>query len=111
MRLLEAMVRNKVASHARREQAKRRDNRRLEAGGDAEREAVSPDHSPSQLVSQRELLEAVRKRLSSKERQLFDLIREGHEWPQIAAQLNESAEALRKRLERGLRRVKHALGL
>jgi RNA polymerase sigma-70 factor (ECF subfamily) len=111
LRLLAGMVRHKVASQARREHAQRRDQRRTEADDTAVREALTPEASPSRIVAGRELLQQFRERLSEQERRLADLRAQGQEWSAIAAQLGESAEALRKRLERGIRRVARALGL
>lgn len=111
LRLLAGMVRHKVASQARREHAQRRDLRRTEPSDTAVREALTPEASPSQIVAGRELLQQFRERLSEQERRLADLRAQGQEWSAIAAQLGESAEALRKRLERGIRRVARALGL
>lgn len=111
LRLLGGMVRHKVATQARREHAQRRDQRRTEADDAAVREALTPEASPSRIVAGRELLQRFRERLSEQERRLADLRAQGEEWSAIAAQLGESAEALRKRLGRGIRRVARALGL
>ena len=50
-------------------------------------------------------------RLSAEERLLVDRRSQGHGWPEIAAELHESAEVLRKRLTRALDRVTRELGL
>src|SRR5712691_248027 len=52
--LLVAMARNKLACEVRRQQAQRRDQRRVVSGVDAD--FVSPDPSPSNCVASRELL-------------------------------------------------------
>jgi hypothetical protein len=111
LRLLGSMVRHKAAAEARRQNAQCRDQRRNEADDAAVQEALTPEPSPSRIVAGRELLQQFRQRLSEQERQLADLRGQGREWNDIAAELGESAEALRKRLERGIRRVARALGL
>jgi RNA polymerase sigma-70 factor (ECF subfamily) len=111
LRLLGSMVRHKAAAQARRQNAQCRDQRRTEADDAAVQEALTPEPSPSRIVAGRELLQQFRQRLSEQERRLADLRAQGREWSDIAAELGESAEALRKRLERGIRRVARALGL
>jgi RNA polymerase sigma-70 factor (ECF subfamily) len=109
--LLVTMARNKVLDHARRQQADRRDQRRVEAGG-AGLDAVADDAAgPSRIVAGRELLERVRGLLSDDERALADQRAQGRDWAAIAAERGVGAEALRKRLARALDRVARQLGL
>jgi hypothetical protein len=72
MRLLAGMARNKVAAQTRRHSAGRRDFRRLEGLGGAERIAAG-DASPGSVVAGEELVRAVRARLSEEERSIADL--------------------------------------
>ena len=58
LRLLVTMARNKLLDRARQERAARRDQRRLEAGGEALQQVVDRGDSPSQIVAGRELLPA-----------------------------------------------------
>jgi RNA polymerase sigma-70 factor (ECF subfamily) len=111
LRLLVSMARNKVAAEARRPSVRRRDARGVEPGDDRADEPVAPGDSPSQFVAGRDLLETFRKRLTEEERVLADLRAQGREWSEIAIERGENAEALRKRLARGLNRVAQELGL
>ena len=72
LRLLAAMARHKVMNHARHERAARRDHRRLEPGTPAQERPTAPGPSPSSVVANQELLQAVRDRLPEGERQLAD---------------------------------------
>jgi RNA polymerase sigma-70 factor (ECF subfamily) len=111
LRLLTAMARNKLAGAAEREQAQRRDHRRLDAGDPADHEVAAADASPSEQVALRDLLVNFRQRLDPEERRVVELRLLGQEWMEIAAQLGESPEALRKRHARALDRVARELGL
>jgi RNA polymerase sigma factor (sigma-70 family) len=110
LRLLVVMTRNKVSQQVRRNQADRRDYRRLEAHDPAYlegRRAASP--SPSRVVAGRELLDEFRRRLSAEERRLADLRAQGCEWTEIAAELGGSPQARRKQLARAIDRVEQQL--
>jgi RNA polymerase sigma-70 factor (ECF subfamily) len=109
--LLKAMARKKLAFLARQHQAGCRDIRRqqgLDANGV---DAPSPDPTPSRIAAGRDLLAAVRARLSEEERQLADLRAVGEEWSAIAGRLGGTAEARRKQLARALDRVSEELEL
>jgi RNA polymerase sigma-70 factor (ECF subfamily) len=111
LKLLAQMARHKVTDRMRRERAERRDLARLEEDSRAGREVAAGGASPSQQVAWQELLVEVRKRLTAEEMELADLRAQGREWADIARERGESAEALRKRLARGLDRVVGQLGL
>lgn len=112
VKLLATIARNRIRDHARRQQAGKRDQRRLDAGGSFILKGMSTHgDSPSQIVSGRELLEAARDQLSKDERQLADLRSQGREWVEIAEELGGSPEALRKKLARAMDRVVQQLGL
>src|SRR5207247_7578074 len=91
------------------QQAGRRDYRRQGAVDTVEVADSAP--TPSQVATYRELLEAVRNRLSGEERRLADLRGAGSSWPEIAAEVGENADALRFRLTRALDRVAAELRL
>lgn len=110
-RLLVRMARNKVADRVRREQADRRDNRRVEEQGSQVARVAAGCDTPSEYVSGKELLEEFRRRLSDEERELADQRALGREWLEIAATLRQTPEALRKRLARAIERVSQELGL
>jgi RNA polymerase sigma-70 factor (ECF subfamily) len=111
LKLLATMARNKLADHARQEQAGRRDNRRVEAGSADERQIAAAGSTPSQQVAAKEIFHEVHKRLSEDERILADHRADGREWADIAAEIGGTPEALRKRLSRAIDRVAQELGL
>ena len=73
--------------------------------------AIAAEASPSRQLAAQDLLEEVRRRLTSEERQLLELRDQGLDWAEIAAARNGSPEALRKRLARAIDRVSAQLGL
>jgi RNA polymerase sigma-70 factor (ECF subfamily) len=112
VKLLAQMARNKVLDQVRRQQAGRRDRRREQGGGDGVLEGIAgSDGTPSQIVAHRELLQEVRRRLTSEERYLAEQREQGREWAELAVELGKGAEALRKQLTRGMDRVAQELGL
>jgi RNA polymerase sigma factor (sigma-70 family) len=113
-KLLAAMARNKLNNLVRKHQAQRRDQRRVAGSGKgshAVEAQAAPGNSVCGQVAAAELVKEVHKRLSPEERQLVDWRNEGLQWDQIAGRLNDSPEALRKRLTRALDRVSQELGL
>jgi RNA polymerase sigma-70 factor (ECF subfamily) len=112
LRLLVTMARNRLLDQARRQQATRRDTRRMEAAGNEQLDAVADSGpSPSEVVSERELLAALRVRLTEEERLLADHRVQGRDWAEIAAEMGGTPEGLRKRLSRALDRVTKQMGL
>jgi RNA polymerase sigma-70 factor (ECF subfamily) len=110
LKLLVTMARNKVINHARQERAARRDYRRVEGGADAAAVA-DPRPRDSEVLAGKELLEAVRTRLTEAERQLADRRAQGRAWTEIAAELGGNPDAMRIRLTRALDRVAAELRL
>jgi RNA polymerase sigma-70 factor (ECF subfamily) len=109
--LLVKMARNKLASSARDQTRQRRDHRRA-AGGDAGLDAVAGgDPTPSQVVSNRELLDAMRAKLTDDERAVADLRAQGLEWAEVAQRLGGTAPGRRMQLGRAVDRVARELGL
>lgn len=112
LRLLLVMARNKLQDRARRQNAQKRDQRRLDAGADGDLDALAgPEPDPVRVVASRNLLEVVRTLLTDEERQLADRRAEGMGWAEIAALLGGQPDTLRKRLDRALDRVTARLGL
>lgn len=109
--LLVVMARNKLAFQTRKERAKRRDNRRLEAVPAEKMNRARAVANPGEQASARELLAAFRQRLSEEERQLADQRSRGKGWAEIASALGGTAESRRKQLERAVERVSRELGL
>ena len=110
-RLLIQMTRNKVAFQVRRLRADRRDSRLTDARPVDEIDLPGDSPSPSQVVSDLDLVEAVRSRLGAEERRLAELRGEGWEWPEIAERLGGSAQARRVQLARAVQRVARELKL
>jgi RNA polymerase sigma-70 factor (ECF subfamily) len=113
LKLLVKMARNRLLDQARRQHSHRRDSRRIDAGGSSQLEAVADAGSatPSQILSEKELAEALRHHLDDDERYLAEQRALGRDWPDIAKELNGSAEALRKKLSRALDRAAREIGL
>ncbi|MDB5313659.1 MAG: DNA-directed polymerase specialized sigma subunit, sigma24 [Gemmataceae bacterium] len=109
-RLLVGIARNKLVTHARKLGADKRDYRRTDAGADQDALAgQSP--SPSRHAAAKELLEAVRGRLTAEERELPEMRQQGLDWAEIAGRVGDNPVAVRKRFSRTMDRVARELGL
>jgi RNA polymerase sigma-70 factor (ECF subfamily) len=112
LHLLIVMARNKLRDKARRQQAGRRDQRRVAAPRDDLLDGLTaPVPGPVHVVEQRDLLAEVRRLLTDEERFLADQRAQGREWSEIAAGLGVGPDGLRKKLSRALDRVLAHLGL
>jgi RNA polymerase sigma factor (sigma-70 family) len=111
LRLLVTMARNRVTNHALKQQAARRDQRRVEKGGLDDNALTAAGPSPSQVVSHQELLHEFRKRLSDRERQLAEQRAQGRSWSEIAESVGGEADALRMQFTRAIGRVSRELNL
>ena len=111
VKLLVTMARNKVTNHALKQQAARRDQRRLQKGGLDENALVASGPTPSQVVANQELLQEFRKRLSEDERRLADQRAQGRSWADIAAEHGGNEDTLRMQLTRAIDRVTRELRL
>jgi RNA polymerase sigma factor (sigma-70 family) len=109
--LLATMARNRLTDHALRLRAARRDERRTEHAVDAAERLVDPDPSPSEIVARREMVQAIRDRLTGEERHLADQRALGRPWAEIAAELDARPDALRVRLDRAIDRISRELRL
>jgi RNA polymerase sigma-70 factor (ECF subfamily) len=107
--LLVSMARTKLAFQARRGRAQRRDNRRIAGAPVDDLSAGGP--SPSRVAAGRELLQALRNKLSPEERQIADLRGQGYTWDEIAQKLGGTSPARRKQFERAVTTAVQALGL
>jgi RNA polymerase sigma-70 factor (ECF subfamily) len=105
-RLLVRIARNKLVTHARKQAADKRDFRRADPDAAA---GASP--SPSRYAEAKELLEAVRGRLTPEELGLAELRQQGLDWAEIAGRLGDNPVAVRKRFSRAMDRVARELGL
>ncbi len=110
-KLLVAIARNKVADQARKEQAQRRDQRRIADVDVSQAEVAAGGPSPSQLLAGAELLQEFRRRLTPEERQLADLRAQEQGWAQIASAMGGTPQARRMQLTRAVDRVTRELGL
>jgi len=105
VRLLVSMAQNKLASAARNEHRKKRDQRRTASGDDALAGLAVATPSPSQVVEARDLLAETRRRLTPEERLLADFRGQELEWQEIAQRLGGTAQARRLQLSRAIDRV------
>jgi RNA polymerase sigma factor (sigma-70 family) len=102
--LLATMARNRVTNHAEQQQSARRDQRRIRP---AESElAVDPRPDPSATVDDRDLLDAVRCRLSGDEQRIAELWASGDAWDEIGEKVGARPDTLRVRLARAFKRVR-----
>jgi RNA polymerase sigma-70 factor (ECF subfamily) len=110
VKLLVTMAHNKLTDHVRRQKAKRRNPQQVAGFGVEDEDYIAPGPTPSRQVELRELLEVVRRRLTSEEQRLLEMRNEGWDWNDIAEKLGGTAEALRKKLARALERVQLEVG-
>lgn len=109
--MLEKMARHKVLDKIRHERADIRDRRRLKHGGDEALLGLADEEAtPSHIVSARELLADVLRRLPADVRHIALRRGEGCSWPELARELNEQADALRIRLQRALNKILDQFG-
>jgi RNA polymerase sigma factor (sigma-70 family) len=112
LHLLVRMARNKVLDKARRQQADKRDQRRVDLAPAARLDELPGKvPGPERIVANQDLLSAVRRLLSEDERHLADQRAQGREWRDLSDELGAQPDALRKKLSRGLDRVLAQLGL
>jgi RNA polymerase sigma factor (sigma-70 family) len=111
-KLLAVMARNRVISQMRRPHVRRQQERQSADGDhDACELQVSAEPGPGRQAEARDLLEAVRRRLTEEENWLAEQHALGRTWPEIAAERHASPEALRKKHDRALGRVAQELRL
>jgi RNA polymerase sigma-70 factor (ECF subfamily) len=107
IRLLVTMAQNKLV-----DQARKGSNRRPLLSGAAPCDtARDPGHSPSEVAAGTELLQEFLRRMTAEERKLAELRAAGLGWNEVAERVGGTSEAVRKQLERAIRRVERQLGL
>ena len=111
LRLLATMARHHLVNLALREQAGKRDYRRLAEVSADECAIAARGSSPSQHVAAQELMHKARQLLTPDQRQLLELRQQGHPWSAIARMVGGRPAALRLHLTRALARVACDLGL
>lgn len=110
--LLATMTRNKITDVARRQTAARRDmNRRVSGVFDRLGVADGQAASPSSIAAGRELIAQVYELMTDEELDLVQRRERGDSWAEIADATGDTAEALRKRLERAFIRIRKELGV
>jgi RNA polymerase sigma-70 factor (ECF subfamily) len=108
--LLLRIARNKLAHQVDKQQAQRRDVRRVETGAET-LQVPAADVTPSELMAGRDLLDMIRRRLSAEERHLVDRRAEGLAWADIVKEMGGTPDGRRVQLARALDRVVSELGL
>jgi RNA polymerase sigma factor (sigma-70 family) len=113
LRLLVRMARHKLMDEVRKNQATRRDRRRLEPpqGAPLEEVVALNDPSPSKIAAGNELLQELHRRLPPEARLVAQLRASGLDWTTIAGLRGGTPESQRKRLARAIERVAHQMGL
>jgi RNA polymerase sigma-70 factor (ECF subfamily) len=111
IRLLVRMTHNKIATQYRHHFRGRRDVRKQQDLGDDGLDQIGGEPPPEQVAAGRELLAALRSKLSDDERAIADGRAAGKSWQEIAAELGGTPEARRKQLARAIDRVAPDLGL
>lgn len=107
--LLATMARNRLLNLAR----DRKAEKNARAGGDHELLHTAADDAPNptHVLACKELLQKARDLLSPDEARLAELRQADRTWNEIADELNDSPEKLRKKYSRALDRVARQLGL
>jgi DNA-directed RNA polymerase specialized sigma24 family protein len=108
--LLVRMARNKLIGQVHYHRRQRRDARRATGLNDAA-ELAAAEPGPDRVAAGRELLRALRARLTPEECEVADRRGAGQEWAEIAAAMGGTADGRRKQLKRALDRVAPELGL
>ncbi|MEM9512762.1 MAG: ECF-type sigma factor, partial [Cyanobacteria bacterium P01_E01_bin.48] len=109
MALLLKMANNKVIDRHRREVVRKTYDHIDEQMED--RVVAKGTSTASSIVAGRELLDEFRNRLSDDEQKIADMRKQGIAWDEIANQLGQNADALRKRLARACDRAIEELGI
>lgn len=110
-RLLISMVRNKLASHARRGYSLKRSIDRIDEDPRDMSLLQDAQDSPSVQIAVKELTVKIEQHLTIEERQIAKLRRDGLSWEAIARSLGRTAQACRMQLDRAADRVIEHLGL
>jgi RNA polymerase sigma-70 factor (ECF subfamily) len=108
--LLARVASNKVAELARRPEFQR--SVYPIAGPDEEGvDPVAREAGPASQIAFNELFQRASELLTASERRIAELRQLGRGWTEIGAELGETADAVRKRLDRALKRIVQELGL
>jgi len=108
--LLARVAGNKVADLARKPEFQR-EIFPLAGPGERGIDPIALEAGPSSQLAFTELLEKAKSRLTESEQRIAELRQQGRRWAEIGAELGETADAVRKRLDRALKRITEELGL
>lgn len=111
LKLLAIMARNKVVNKARRMDLNGQGGERVSLADLSNSVLTAASAGPSRHAALKDLLHEVRRRLPQDENRLLDLRQQGVAWADIARQIGDNPEALRKRLNRAVDLVAQELGL
>jgi RNA polymerase sigma-70 factor (ECF subfamily) len=109
--LLVKIARNKLASAARKQYRVRRDVRRTEVDDEVLSAAAENVPAPVDQLADEELLQVLRQRLTSEEREIAALRADGRSWEEVATAMGGKPQARRMQLARGVERAARELGL
>ena len=109
--LLVRMAQNKLAGQARFHRRQQRDAGQAAGLDPAAGQVIAAEPGPEQVAAGRDLLAALRDRLTPEERAVADRRGAGQGWAEIAAELGGTADGRRMQLKRALDRVAPELGL
>ena len=109
--LLVRMARNKLVGQARFHRRQRRGAGQVVGLDAAVEQAAGAEPRPDQVAAGRELLEALRSRLTPEERELADRRGAGQGWAEIAAAVGGTGNGRRMQLKRAIDRIAPELGL
>jgi RNA polymerase sigma-70 factor (ECF subfamily) len=109
--LLVRMAQNKLAGQARFHRRLQRDAGKAASLDEAAECAAAVEPGPEQVAAGRDLLEALRARLTPEERAVADRRGAGQGWAEIAVALGGTADGRRMQFKRALDRVAPQLGL
>jgi RNA polymerase sigma-70 factor (ECF subfamily) len=109
--LLVRMAQNKLAGKARFHRRQRRDGRQVTGLDGAVERTADAGPGPDRVVAGRDLLEALRGRLTPEEWDIADRRGAGQCWAEIAEALGGTAGGRRMQLKRAIDRVAPELGL
>jgi RNA polymerase sigma-70 factor (ECF subfamily) len=109
LKLLATMAKHKLLNQVERLNAQRRDARRQIVDDEALASVAAAEETPSRVIAAAELLQQAREAMTVEERRLYDWRAENRGWDEIAALVQSTPEAVRKRYERVMDRIAHAL--
>ncbi|MCA9034939.1 MAG: sigma-70 family RNA polymerase sigma factor [Planctomycetaceae bacterium] len=109
--LLTTMTRNRIIDEHRKQTAAKRSGGGDLIDGADPGELIADTAGPRTAAVAKEMLSEIRSRLSPEELNLADRRNSGQSWDEIARDLGESPDTVRKRLERALQRVREELNV